>query len=176
MRKTAIPNKADGPIRKQVYTTLAMATGGLLTSIGKYRAISNRRWPSLVQRLMICEWNCANSNFILIFKIHTKHESILKIIWSTCSMTWTAYEPLILCLSCDKWYCGTYQNCWKEWNALIRQRCCRKSRYCQSTDTERHMWDNINFSIFAEWQTQKLWSCLNFLKDFWPLTNTRDYL
>ena len=48
------------------------------------------------------------------------------------------YEPLILCLSCDKWSCGTYQNRWKEWNALIRQRCCRESRYCQSTDTERH--------------------------------------
>ena len=41
-------------------------------------------------------------------------------------LTWTAYEPLILCLSCNEWSCGTYyQNCWKEWNALIRQWCYR---------------------------------------------------
>ena len=66
----------------------------------------------------------------------------LKIIWSTMQhdyiLTWTAYEPFILCLSCNKWSCGTYQHCWKEWNALIRQRCYRESTYCQSTDTERH--------------------------------------
>ena len=97
-----------------------------------------------------------------IFTIYQNYTLALKIIWSTCSMTWTAYEPLILCLSCDEWSCGTYQNCWKEWNALIRQRCCRKSRYCQSTDTERHMWDSINFSIFAEWRTQHFLSCFNF--------------
>ena len=64
------------------------------------------------------------------------------------------YEPLILCFSCNKWSCGTYQNCWKEWNALIRQRCYRESTYCKSTDTERHMWDSINCTISAEWQTQ----------------------
>ena len=34
-------------------------------------------------------------------------------------LTWTPYEPLILCLSCNKWSCGTYKNCWKIWNALI---------------------------------------------------------
>ena len=45
----------------------------------------------------------------------------------------------------------------KEWNALIQQRCYRESIYCQSTDTERHMWDNINCAISAEWRTQKLW-------------------
>ena len=38
---------------------------------------------------------------------------------------------------------GTYQNCWKEWNALIRQRCCRESACCQYTYTERHMWESI---------------------------------
>ena len=79
-------------------------------------------------------------------KTYQYHYS-LKIIWSTCSMTWSAYEPLILCLSCDKWSCGTYQNCWKEWNALIWQRCCRESRYCQSTYTERHMWDKKLFNF-----------------------------
>ena len=38
----------------------------------------------------------------------------------------TKYEPLILCLSCNKWSCGTYQNFWKEWNALIWQRCVQR--------------------------------------------------
>ena len=75
------------------------------------------------------------------------------IIKDTCNMeylqhdyilTWTAYKPLISCLSCNKWSCGTYQNCWKELNALIRQRRYRESTYCESTDTERHMWDSIN--------------------------------
>ena len=75
-------------------------------------------------------------------------------------LTWIAYEPLILCLSCNKWSCGTYQNCWKEWNALIWQRCYRESTYCQSTDTQRHMWDSVNCVISAEWRTQKLWSFL----------------
>ena len=77
-------------------------------------------------------------------------------------LTLTPCEPLILCLSCSKWSCGTYQNCWKEWNAVIRQRCYRESTYFQSTDTERHMWDSINCTISAEWRTQKLWSCFNF--------------
>ena len=62
---------------------------------------------------------------------------------------------LILCLSCNKWSCGTYENCWIEWNALIRQKCYRESTYCQSTDTERHMWDSINCAISAEWRTKK---------------------
>ena len=136
--------------------------------------------------------------------------SFITQIYVICSMT--TYEPLILCLSCNKWSCGTYQNCWKEWNTRIRQRCYRESTYCQSTDTERHMWDSINCIISAEWWTQKLWwSCFNFKlykyylkdisgewfscnyaciicfqveikqmgilsKDFWPLTNTPDYL
>ena len=65
-------------------------------------------------------------------------------------LTWTPYEPLIICLSCNKWSCGTYQNFWKEWNAVIRQRCYRESTYCQSTDTKRHMWDSINCTINAE--------------------------
>ena len=65
-------------------------------------------------------------------------------------LTSTPYEPLILCLSCNKWSCGTYQNFWKEWNDVIRQRCYRESTYCQSTDTERHMWDSINCTINAE--------------------------
>ena len=25
------------------------------------------------------------------------------------TLTWTAFEPFILCLSCKKWSCGTYQ-------------------------------------------------------------------
>ena len=64
--------------------------------------------------------------------------------------------PLILCLSCNK------LNCWKQWNALFRKRCYRESTYCQSTDTERHMWDSINCAISAEWRTQKLWPCWYF--------------
>ena len=35
-------------------------------------------------------------------------------------LTWVTFEPFTLCLSWNKWSCGTYQNCWKEWNALIR--------------------------------------------------------
>ena len=54
-------------------------------------------------------------------------------------LTWTLYEPLSLCLSCNKWSCGIYQTCWKEWNAVLRPRCYRESTYCQSTDTERHV-------------------------------------
>ena len=49
-------------------------------------------------------------------------------------LTWTAYKPLILCLFCNKWSCGTYQNRWKKWNALIRQICYRESTYCQCTE------------------------------------------
>ena len=79
-------------------------------------------------------------------------------------LTWTASEsePFILCLSGNKWSCGTYQKCRKEWNALLRQNSYRESTYCPNTDTERHMWDSINCAIFAEWRTQKLWSCFNF--------------
>ena len=61
---------------------------------------------------------------------------MLKIIWSTCSMT-TWWHELhlnhLFCLSCNNWSCSTFQNCWKEWNALIRQRCYRESTCCQST-------------------------------------------
>ena len=82
--------------------------------------------------------------------------NFLKIIWSTCIMTtcWheLPFEPFIICLSCNKWSCGTYmyQNCWKGWNGLIWQRCLRESACCQST----YMWDSINCVISAEWQTQ----------------------
>ena len=48
-------------------------------------------------------------------------------------LTWTTFEPFILCLSCNKWSCDTYQKCWKEWKALIQQRCYRESTCCQST-------------------------------------------
>ena len=78
-------------------------------------------------------------------------------------LIWTVLVPFILCLSCNKWRSGTYQNCWKEWNALTRQRCYRESTCCQITDTERHtvcerhMWDSINCAINAEWRTQKIW-------------------
>ena len=58
-------------------------------------------------------------------------------------LKWTASEPLILCLSCNKWSCGAYQTSWKEWNALIWQICYKESTCCQSTDTERHMWDSV---------------------------------
>ena len=40
-------------------------------------------------------------------------------------LMWTAFVPFVLCLFCNKWSSSTYQNCWKEWNALIRQRCYR---------------------------------------------------
>ena len=77
-------------------------------------------------------------------------------------LMWTAFVPFVLCFFCNKWSSSTYQNCWKEWNALIRQRCYRELIRCQSTDTERHMWDSNNRAISAEWQTQKLWSCFKF--------------
>ena len=70
-------------------------------------------------------------------------------------LTWTAFEPFNLCLSCNKWSC-TYQNCWNEWNALIRQRCYRESTYSQSTYTDS-MWDSINslFATFADLHVRK---------------------
>ena len=50
-----------------------------------------------------------------------------------------------------------YISTWTPYEPLIRQRCYRESTYCQSTDTEGHMWDSVNCTISAEWQTQQLW-------------------
>ena len=53
-------------------------------------------------------------------------------------LTWTAYDPLILCLSCNKWsYVVLYQNCWKERNAVIWQRCYRESTYTVKVQTQK---------------------------------------
>ena len=34
-------------------------------------------------------------------------------------LTWTAYEPLILCVSCNKWSCGTVLNKIVEKNEML---------------------------------------------------------
>ena len=78
-------------------------------------------------------------------------------------LTWVAFKPFILCLSCNKWSCIVLiKIVEKNENAVIRPRCYRESTCCQSTYKERHVWDSINCAIFAEWRTQKLWSCFNF--------------
>ena len=83
---------------------------------------------------------------------YLQHDYILK---------WTAYEPLILWLSCKKWSCGTYQDCWKEWYALHSTiRYYRESTYLQ---TQNGICGTVlTVQYMPEWQTQKLWSCFNF--------------
>ena len=52
-------------------------------------------------------------------------------------LMWTASEPLILCLSCNKWSCGAYQNSWKEWNALIWQIYVTKNQHAVKVQTQK---------------------------------------
>ena len=87
--------------------------------------------------LIFCENQTDSWNRILCSRLLTSKDN-MEYLQHDYILTWTAYEPLILWLSCNKWSCGTYQNCWTEWNALIRQRCYRESTHCKSTDTERH--------------------------------------
>ena len=110
----------------------------------KYRDTSR---PKIINNLQKNETINIHQLKIIIME-YLQHDYIL---------TWTAYEPLMSCLSCNKWSCGTYQNCWKEWNALIRQRSYREPTYCERTGTEMYMWDSINCAISAEWRPQKLW-------------------
>ena len=53
-------------------------------------------------------------------------------------LIWIASEPLIVCLSCNEWRCGTYQYSWNEWNVLI-DKYITKNQHAVKVQTQKNI-------------------------------------
>ena len=114
------------------------------------------RIPSLANVTLIWKWLWCNTSICMVASNHFKdNNTIINYgVLGAWHIDMNCLGTVYLYLSCNKWSCATYQNCWKEWNAIIQPFVTENQHACQSTYTERHMWDRINCAISAEWRTQ----------------------